>query len=491
MNRFGQFISVVCVFLFAHGSYAQQKYWVFFKDKESAATHTFLSPATLMNRSRLALSPNQFSDLPVTASYLGVIKEYGHVESVSRWLNAASVILGEAEMEHVRQLNFVARVSPIRREIQNTMRGESIDYYHVLKKVNIEAFTREGLSGKGVTVGVIDGRFAQARQSPNLVRVFEEDRIKNTKDFISPKTGDFYQPGPDPADMHGTLVWQLIAGDNPSARTRLGAAYDASFVLARTDDTDKEYRGEEDFLISAMEWMDSLGVRLVNISLGYSLAFTDRQEDHKPFEMDGSTTAVAKAAAIAVHEKGMTLVVSAGNNGENNNWKIISTPADAPGVITVGAMDSNGQKHSISGVGPDFTSYLKPDLACFSDYGTSASAPIITGIIACMLQKDPALTNVRISDLLKRAGHLYPYGNNYVGFGLPDATRIVKLMADDKTNFNRSQELKTNDQKAVIKVGKVKAPVVVFHKTSEFIVADQEVIVPGSKSVRNITQRRN
>jgi hypothetical protein len=84
-------------------------------------------------------------------------------------------------------------------------------------------------------------------------------------------------------------------------------------------------------------------------------------------------------------------------------WKqYISAPGDVENVITVGATnfsllnpEINGKlilKASYSGSGPEFLPYTKPDVACFSDRGCSFSTPIITGLIACMLEIDSTLS---------------------------------------------------------------------------------------------------
>jgi hypothetical protein len=205
-------------------------------------------------------------------------------------------------------------------------------------------------------------------------------------------------------------------------------ATNAKFYLARTDYSMREYRGEEDNWIAAMEWMDSLGVRLINTSLGYAKGFSDPKENYQPSQMDGKTSAISKAAQIASDKKGIMIIVSAGNEGDDKSWGIVSAPADAKGVLSVGA--TNGKlwnRIGYSSVGPEFLSYVKPNVSCFSLYGTSLSAPVITGFAACLLQANPQLSNKELISLIEKSSHLYPYGNNFVGYGVPQASRALAL----------------------------------------------------------------
>ena len=125
-----------------------------------------------------------------------------------------------------------------------------------------------------------------------------------------------------------------------------------------------------------MEWIDSLGVRVINTSLGYAKGFSNPAENYEPTQMDGHTSVISKAAQIATEKKGILLVVSAGNEGDDTNWMLISTPADAEGVLAVGATNQKlWNKIGYSSIGPEFLPYLKPNVSCFSLYGTSLAAP--------------------------------------------------------------------------------------------------------------------
>jgi hypothetical protein len=252
----------------------------------------------------------------------------------------------------------------------------------------------------------------------------------------------------------------------------------ATFCLARTDHGVKETRQEEDNWLMAMERMDSLGIRLINTSLGYALGFTNPKENYKPQQMDGKTSIISRATRIATEEKGMLIVVSAGNEGSDPNWRIVSTPADAEGVIAVGATKAKSRdKIGYSSIGPEFLPYLKPNVSCFSPSGTSFSAPVITGFAACLLQKEPTLTNKQLKNIIEQSAHLYPYGNNYVGYGVPDARKALQLLKDSTLHVNNIRVIKQKgDVCSLVSNDSSVERAVVFRKKNQYFVLEQKVL---------------
>jgi hypothetical protein len=271
-------------------------------------------------------------------------------------------------------------------------------------------------------------------------------------------------------------VWTLTGGNDPKKRLQFGMATEADYYLARTDHGAREERREEDFLIAALEWLDSLGVKLVNVSLGYNTGFDNPADNYSQEMMDGKTTLVSLACQKASDEKGMLIVVAAGNDG-GNSWKIVNAPADPPGVLTVGATDLRyWKKMPFSSIGTDFTLHLKPDVSCFSSSGTSFSAPVITGLAACILQKKPSLSNVEVKALIMQSGHLSGAPNNYIGYGVPDARWILeKLEMSTKASLEMPQSITTARKKVatVVLEGQGKKQVVLYHKKDRFHVIKQ------------------
>lgn len=442
--------------LSSQSAFGQSKYWIFFTDKSKFAVNaTYLSAATTHSRTLLGLEKISWSDLPVNKVYIDKLRQKNiPIITVSKWLNAVSVRLNKQQMAAVKTLGFVKSVQSIQTSLHETsLSQETSDdpWRWAFNELDGSAIVSTQLSGKGVKVGVIDGGFKGADQSKFLSQMINGGRIVAMKDFVDPSIKSLFNPKRPGSSSHGIYVLQMLAGFNIEDNIQYGLATQASIYLARTDDPNTESRQEEDYWIRALEWMDSLGVRLVNSSLGYSHYFDSPLENYAATDMNGHTSIIAKAAQLAVEKKGMIIVSSIGNEGQDSTWQVLTTPSDAPGVISVGAADIDYWfKPSFSSIGPPFQSYLKPNISCPTADGTSFSAPFITGLIACMLERKPNLTNTQVKDIIERSGHLYPYGNNYIGYGLPNSGRILKLLDNPDYIFNRSEEIAATGDSIVL-----------------------------------------
>ena len=89
----------------------------------------------------------------------------------------------------------------------------------------------------------------------------------------------------------------------------IGAAYNSSFILAKTEDIRSETHVEEDNYAAALIWMESLGVDITTSSLGYN-EFDDSVFSYKYSDMNGKTTIVTKAAELAFKNGIVTLIRS-------------------------------------------------------------------------------------------------------------------------------------------------------------------------------------
>lgn len=459
------------------------RYWVNFADKGYfPELKPAISSETIGNRKKLGLDLFQQSDLPLNQTYIDSLVYYG-IEPIhrSKWLNAVSAEIPSEIIKKIESLDFVDAVSRVdgRMKVLHVNDHVNPEYTVVLDQINAHAIKAQGLDGSGVKIGIIDVGYFGAKINASLKPIFADGRVLGFRDYLQPDNVKPFSNLQPFSNSHGTTVWKMVAGYNKSSNTQYGLATGSGYYLARTDNTNYEYRGEEDYWIEAIEWLDSLGVRLVNTSLGYSLGFDDPKENYRPEEMDGKSSKISIAAHIAAEEKGMLIVVAAGNEGHDPDWRVVSAPADAEGVISVGATVAGSYaKIRYSALGPDFLDYIKPNIACFSNNGTSFSAPIITGLAACIMQKNPELTNHEVKEIIERSGNLYPFGNNYVGYGVPDSYRIVKLIEDIGHDFNRSEKVwaKNNHYNLPIN-SEQEERVVVFHKKNAFAVINQQELI--------------
>lgn len=450
------------------------KYWVFFKERELKSTPN-VSVIAVENRRQMGLEINQTTDFgPKNEDLLKLVKGNIEVCNTSKWFNAVSAYLSREELAWLKTQSYVLGL----RQISSAPSLASLnitpleEYYlpFFLTQIHGKVFIENNLLGQNVSIGLIDGGFYNAHKDKDLTHLFENERILDYKDFASPLKKDFFVEKETESDFHGTAVLKGIGGRNTTDKVFFGLATESSFYLARTESSKSESRVEEDNWIAAIEWLDSLGVRLVNSSLGYSTGFTNPAENYAPSDMNGLKTVIAKGAQMAVNQKGMIIVVSAGNEGENQKWGgLISTPADVEGVISVASNNEQGNKMPYSSIGPSGNTFIKPDISVYSLYGTSFAAPIITGFIAPILQQNPYMTSKEVKSLIEKSGDLFPFKNNYLGFGFPDARVVMGAKPDfvvKKYKFRKKAIIKNIDAEHIA----------IFHKSDPHIVISQDAI---------------
>jgi len=227
----------------------------------------------------------------------------------------------------------------------------------------------------------------------------------------------------------------------------VGTAPDAAYYLFRTEDAASENPVEESYWVEAAERSDSLGVDIINTSLGYK-NYDNPNYSHAASDLDGSTAFISRGATIA-SEKGMLIINSAGNSGANG----VNAPADATNILSIGAVDANGFYASFSSQGSDFQPTLKPDVmargaASFvidvngnmvQNNGTSFSSPILSGAAACLWQAFPEMTNIQIMNFIRESASQYDMPDYFMGYGIPDfqiALELgIELQASQRTEF--------------------------------------------------------
>lgn len=229
----------------------------------------------------------------------------------------------------------------------------------------------------------------------------------------------------------------------------MGAAPDADFYLYATEDGTKEIPEEELYWIQAAEEADRKGVDIISTSLGYGDFFDDARYNYSYSQMNGTTSFIARGAQIA-SEKGIIVVVAAGNEG-NLTWKYIVTPADNEKVFTIGGVDSTGNPSVFTSFGPNSVGIIKPDTSAratstyfaynngaYSGNGTSYATPLSAGGIACLLQAIPNSTNRELlKNSLRQTASLYPNYTDQLGYGILNFGQVLSSFL--KTNEFYSQ----------------------------------------------------
>ncbi len=431
--------------LFTQG---QHRYWILLEDKAPSGyslshPEEFLSSRAVQRRQQQGI-PITREDLPVARTYLKQLKEHGiSVIHTSRWFNRVSAYIPDSlAIFRIRALDFVQEVRPVRsmhRPSVSLPKGGPViqdfappsehqkRYGSAFPQIalhNGQYLHDLGFTGKGLHIAVIDAGFKPADQMEGFAHLFEEGRIAGTRDFVDQETNVYDD------HWHGANVLSALAG--MAGDTILGTAPDADYWLLRSENAAYERVTEEDNWVAAAEYADSVGVDIINTSLGYT-TFDDPSEDHSYSDMDGNTTLITQAADKAA-SKGILVVTSAGNAG-NTSWYHIGAPADGDSVLTVGAVGKDSTVASFSSHGPAYDGRIKPDVmavgigtyltssqndAPFPANGTSFSAPIIAGMSACLWQAYPEKGNMELLRAIQKHAHASQDPNNERGFGIPD-----------------------------------------------------------------------
>jgi hypothetical protein len=220
----------------------------------------------------------------------------------------------------------------------------------------------------------------------------------------------------------------------------VGTAPHASFWLIRTEVGEYEALIEEYNWAGGAEFADSLGVDVINSSLGYT-TFDNPVYDHTYADMDGNTTPVTRAADLAT-SRGMMIVNSAGNSG-GSAWQYIGAPADGDSVFSIGAVDSQGFYASFSSTGPTADGRIKPDVTAqgagttvvsgdgsvVQGSGTSFSSPIMAGAMACLWQSSQGFSAEELRIAVRRTASQANSPDSLMGYGIPNMMNALTILS--------------------------------------------------------------
>lgn len=459
---------LLLILLIPFGLFAQDgHYMVFFKDKANTPftvdqPSAFLSERSLARRAKSGASVG-LQDLPVNPAYVKGIKELNVLTYyTSKWMNALLVEARQSDMTTIAALPFVdsfSFVAPARNlssarveDVENTKFrlnlssiGQLFSSQNIDNQLNmhgIKQMHENGFSGEGIIIGVFDDGFRGYADITSFNHLTQNNKILDTYDFA------IHQTNVNVGFSHGVQVFSIIAANTPGLL--VGAAPNADFVLFVTEDSRWETRLEEYNWLFAAERADSIGVDVINTSLGYSNGMTVSSMNYTTAQMDGKTSVISRAAEIAF-SKGMFMVNSAGNYG-NSSWGIIATPADASNVLAVGAVNSASSIAGFSSRGPNAGGQLKPDVSALGNgtfllrnngtigtsTGTSFSSPVIAGFVANLWQEFPWLTNAQLLDVIRKSGDRFENPNIDYGYGIPDyeRARSVIITSTDQVKDN-------------------------------------------------------
>ncbi|PKI03679.1 S8 family peptidase, partial [Glaciecola sp. 33A] len=265
-----------------------------------------------------------------------------------------------------------------------------------------------GITGKGVTVAIIDsglGQFSALNQNTTG----RERNITVVNSLGEDASGSQDLNG------HGSHMASILADstgvfDQYGAPTgaHSGVAPDVDLVMIKAFDEEGEasYSSVLQGIEYAIENRDSLNIRVLNVAFSFP-ATSFYWED--PINQ----------ALMRAWNNGITVIAPAGNG--NNKDMSVGVPGNNPYVITVGAMDDNSTPFdtsddivaSFSSFGPTVEGFMKPEVLApgtnvkglvaqnsrLADKnetsgvsGTSQATAVTAGVVALMIQQDPSLT---------------------------------------------------------------------------------------------------
>ena len=446
---------------------AQNKYFIEFTNKDGTPfsidnPHEFLSARSIERRVKQNIAIT-YDDLPVNPAFIETLNTNGaKILYTINWLNGAVVeIDNQSILSTVASLPFVSQTIEIYNSTASKsslpdfdillsapkkQKGESYYQYgasaHQIEMLNGNILHNNGYRGQGMLVAVLDAGFSNANSISSLSHLWTNERVVLTRDIVNPQSNIYEE------HSHGTTVLTVMASYLPGEL--IGTAPEASYALIRCEDANSEQLIEEYNWVYAAQIADSIGADVINSSLGY-YEFDDDTQNHTYANMDGATTPIAIGANHAA-SKGMLIVNSVGNEGQSS-WEKLITPSDSPNVLAVGAVDSNGDVAFFSSLGPSADGRIKPDVVALgygtavqsatgqigTANGTSLSAPIISGLAACLWQAKPNEGARDIYDLILLSSSNYTTPNFELGYGLPNFASAInsidKLFDENKLSI--------------------------------------------------------
>lgn len=535
----------------AHAALAQDlpKYWIFFDDKPHAPVGETLDTAdpvvsqrALERRARRGDGDFGWFDRPVSAHYVAELRNLG-IEPViqSRWLNGISAHVADSAVSLIRELEFVRDVRRVAQRShiasidsalspdisgrarrahfgseltdgegvtsplfarhpypdRNTLDRSALDAgpsQTQLTLMNADAVLKRGINGTGVRLGFLDTPF-DGFQHEVFAHLVTSGRLIEVRNFVGQPQGS----------LHGMHVASVAVGY--AGGSLIGPAHGAEVLGAVTEYAPTETNQEEDFFVAGLEWLESMGVDVVNVSLGYT-TFDEGQRSYTPADMDGDT-GVTTIAADRAASLGVTIVVSAGNSACSSPeecWYYVGTPADADSVIAVGAVRSDSVRSSFSSFGPTADGRTKPDVAALGSAvyvaipdsfayanGTSFSSPLVAGVVCQMLQVNPWLRPMEIRSVLRETASQAHAPDDSLGWGIIDAAAAIELaesLAIDRMPHGVDLAMATFPNPATdrlvvhITVGAFgAAKLTLFDALGRQVLASEQAVTPGQNSI--------
>jgi serine protease AprX len=316
------------------------------------------------------------------------------------------------------------------------------------------------VDGQGVTVAVVDSGITDhmdlhTNASNPIQALSSGSRVLQNLVF-----GNLSSPNDE--YVHGTHVAGIIAGNGTASNGKYkGIAPGVNLLNVRVSNNQGlTYTSD---LVDGLQWIYNnkalYNIRVVNLSIN-----STAPESYQVSPLD--------AAVEILWFNGIVVVVAAGNNGTAAGTSTVYPPANDPFVITVGALEDYGTLNTNDDFVSDFSAYsttedgfAKPDLVApgrnlvsllastnttgytsqlkhrvnqyyFRMSGTSMAAPVVSGVVALLLQDEPGLNPDQVKYRLLSSANKNWTGYNAAkaGAGVVDAYAAVNGTTADYAN---------------------------------------------------------
>ena len=349
----------------------------------------------------------------------------------------------------------------------------------------------KGFTGSGVVIAILDtgvdnehrslNDFDDIDDEPDLSATSYDDQ-KWVAGFDATSTTSIKDGTEDPDDAqgHGSHCAGIALGTGDSSRLHMGAAPGAYLVDVKVL-TDVGGTNSQNS-VAGIQWVidnrntdwgnngSSKGIDIASMSFGS----VGNPADQSDTGNNGTESSAENRAVNNASANGVVMVAAMGNDGKRR----VPSPAAADSAITVAAVNNRDTVNrsddtiaSYSNYGPrdddndgDSWDELKPDVAApgsniksvsansdpvfpgqsrglaDNEYenldGTSMATPLVSGVIALMLEANPTLSPQEVKDLIRNYSQVKGSAsepsvsdkwNNKWGFGLIDASCLVDV----------------------------------------------------------------
>jgi serine protease AprX len=429
-------------------SSAQEDAWVYFSGKPNASAY-LTNPLTMLSQRALDRRTAQniaidILDVPVDQSYIDQIAAATGITVMakSKWLNAIHVRGTQINIQALSAFTFVnsidfandalntrqiqpkdSKINKVNKELENLVNYNYGNSSNQIEMLNGHLLHQQNYTGQGKIIAVLDSGFIGVDTAIPFQNLMTNNQILGGYNFPDRNTSYFSRHN------HGTSVLSCMGGFVDGQL--VGTAPNSQYYLFITEDVNSENPVEESYWVEAAELADSLGVDVINSSLGY-FEYDNPAYSYTYSDMNGTTAFASRGANIAF-SKGMMVVISAGNSGNTSNPHI-GVPAEAIEVLAIGAVDNNENYATFSSIGPSFDGRVKPDVCAkglmttvsntsgniVTSSGTSFSSPVMAGMVATFWSAIPSLTNVQVRQFVKESADLFANPTTQKGYGVPD-----------------------------------------------------------------------